>query len=189
LQKNILGSHTIGQASCRFFRTRIYNDNNIDSTFATSLQANCPTTGGDDNLSPLDTTTPNTFDNSYFQNLQSQKGLFSSDQALFNGGSTDSDVDEYSSDSSSFATDFANAMVKMGNLNPITGSNGQIRTNCRVINWVLGPIGNIMQVNYGYSSFLRCAIVYYYYCGKVKVSINVMCVWILYGFMSMFATV
>ncbi|AES79785.1 putative peroxidase [Medicago truncatula] len=128
------GSHTIGQASCRFFRTRIYNDDNIDSSFATSLQANCPTTGGDDNLSPLDTTTPNTFDNSYFQNLQSQKGLFSSDQALFNGGSTDSDVDEYSSDSSSFATDFANAMVKMGNLNPITGSNGQIRTNCRVIN-------------------------------------------------------
>jgi len=141
LQNNILGSHTIGQGSCRFFRNRIYNDDNIDPTFATSLQANCPTTGGDDNLAPLDTTTPDTFDNSYFKNLQSQKGLFSSDQALFNGGSTDSDVDEYSSDSSSFATDFANAMVKMGNLNPITGSNGQIRTNCRVINWVFGTYG------------------------------------------------
>jgi peroxidase len=129
------GAHTIGQARCLFFRNRINNEDNIDPTFATSLQANCPTTGGDDNLSPLDTTTPNTFDNAYYQNLQNQKGLFHSDQELFNGGSTDSDVDEYSSDPSSFANDFANAMIKMGNLNPLIGTNnGQIRTNCRAIN-------------------------------------------------------
>ncbi|OIV98550.1 hypothetical protein TanjilG_12136 [Lupinus angustifolius] len=67
-------------------------------------------------------------------NLQSQKGLLHSDQELFNGGSTDSQVNAYSTDSSSFATDFANAMVKMGNLGPLTGSVGQIRTNCRKIN-------------------------------------------------------
>ncbi|TYG49970.1 hypothetical protein ES288_D10G137500v1 [Gossypium darwinii] len=35
------GSHTIGQARCTTFRTRIYNETNIDSTFATSLRANC----------------------------------------------------------------------------------------------------------------------------------------------------
>lgn len=139
--ENILGSHTIGQASCTNFRTRIYNETNIDSTFAKSLQANCPNTGGDSNLSPLDTTTPNTFDNSYFKNLQSQKGLFHSDQQLFNNGSTDSQVNAYSTDSASFATDFANAMVKMGNLSPLTGSSGQIRTNCKKTNWVLFFLG------------------------------------------------
>ncbi|CAI8612909.1 unnamed protein product [Vicia faba] len=128
------GSHTIGQGSCRFFRNRIYNEDNIDPDFATSLQANCPTTGGDDNLSPIDTTTPNTFDNSYYKNLQDQKGLFHSDQVLFNGDSTDSDVDQYSSDASSFATDFGNAMVKMGSLNPLTGTSGQIRTDCKFVN-------------------------------------------------------
>ncbi|PNX83324.1 peroxidase, partial [Trifolium pratense] len=127
-------AHTIGQARCLFFRNRINNEDNIDPTFATSLQANCPTTGGDDNLSPIDTTTPNTFDNAYYQNLQNKKGLFHSDQQLFNGGSTDDDVDQYSSDPSSFATDFANAMIKMGNLDPLTGTNGQIRVNCRAIN-------------------------------------------------------
>ncbi|XP_019465455.1 PREDICTED: cationic peroxidase 1-like [Lupinus angustifolius] len=128
------GSHTIGQSNCRFFRTRIYNETNIDTTFATSLKTNCPSAGGDNNLSPLDETTPTTFDNAYFKNLQSQKGLLHSDQELFNGGSTDSQVNAYSTDSSSFATDFANAMVKMGNLGPLTGSVGQIRTNCRKIN-------------------------------------------------------
>ncbi|XP_057435357.1 cationic peroxidase 1-like [Lotus japonicus] len=128
------GSHTIGQAGCITFRTRIYNETNIDSTFATSLQANCPSTGGDTNLSPIDTTSQNSFDNAYYKNLQSQKGLFHSDQELFNGGSTDSDVNGYSSDSASFLTDFANAMVKMGNLSPLTGSNGQIRTDCKKVN-------------------------------------------------------
>ncbi|QCE12010.1 peroxidase [Vigna unguiculata] len=123
------GGHTIGQASCSTFRTRIYNDTNIDSSFATSLQANCPSVGGDRNLAPLDTS-PTTFDNAYFQDLQSQKGLLHSDQELFNGGSTDSQVNGYVSNPSSFQTDFANAMVKMGNLSPLTGSSGEIRTNC-----------------------------------------------------------
>ncbi|GLT40218.1 hypothetical protein SLA2020_143690 [Shorea laevis] len=34
----LLGSHTIGQARCAMFRNRLYNDTNIDSTFATSLR-------------------------------------------------------------------------------------------------------------------------------------------------------
>ncbi|XP_061368523.1 cationic peroxidase 1-like isoform X2 [Gastrolobium bilobum] len=128
------GAHTIGQARCTKFRTRIYNETNIDSCFAKSLEANCPSTGGDDNLSNLDVTTPNTFDNTYFKSLQIKKGLLHSDQQLFNGGSTDLQVNCYSSNPGSFRNDFANAMVKMGNLSPLTGSRGQIRTNCRTIN-------------------------------------------------------
>ncbi|XWS63703.1 hypothetical protein CRYUN_Cryun06bG0124400 [Craigia yunnanensis] len=127
------GSHTIGQARCTTFRTRIYNETTIDS-FSTSLRANCPSTGGDNNLSPLDTTSPTSVDNAYFKNLQSQKGLLHSDQQLFSGGSTDSQVNAYSSNPGSFSTDFANAMIKMGNLSPLTGTSGQIRKNCRKVN-------------------------------------------------------
>nr|GMC84098.1 cationic peroxidase 1-like [Ipomoea batatas] len=90
--------------------------------------------GGDSNLAALDTTTPTSFDNAYFKNLQSQKGLLHSDQQLFNGGSTDSIVNTYSSNPSTFATDFANAMLKMSNLSPLTGTKGQIRKNCRKTN-------------------------------------------------------
>ncbi|KAK6266385.1 hypothetical protein QUC31_017222 [Theobroma cacao] len=128
------GSHTIGQARCTTFRSRIYNETTIDPSFATSLRANCPSTGGDNNLSPLDTTSPTSFDNAYYKNLQSQKGLLHSDQQLFSGGSTDSQVNAYSSNLGSFRTDFANAMIKMGNLSPLTGTSGQIRTNCRKVN-------------------------------------------------------
>ncbi|GAB4840205.1 NAD(+) salvage pathway protein [Ancistrocladus abbreviatus] len=128
------GAHTVGQSRCTVFRSRIYNETNINSAYATSLKSNCPSTGGDSNLSPLDTTSPTTFDNAYYKNLLSQKGLLHSDQQLYNGGSTDSQVSTYSSSSSTFFTDFANAIVKMGNLSPLTGSNGEIRTNCRKTN-------------------------------------------------------
>ncbi|CAN6724290.1 unnamed protein product [Malus baccata var. baccata] len=128
------GSHTIGQARCTTFRTRLYNEASINASFATSLKSSCPTSGGDNNLSPLDVTSPTSFDNAYFSNLVSQKGLLHSDQQLFSGGSTDSQVNAYVSNPATFRTDFANAMIKMGNLSPLTGTNGQIRTNCRKVN-------------------------------------------------------
>ncbi|KAK6927176.1 hem peroxidase [Dillenia turbinata] len=128
------GSHTIGQARCITFRNRIYNEANIDSTYATSLQSNCPSSGGDDNLSPLDTSSPVTFDNAYYKNLIGKKGLLHSDQQLFNNGSADSQVSNYSSNSAYFFSDFAAAIVKMGNISPLTGTSGQIRTNCRKTN-------------------------------------------------------
>ncbi|KAI8523481.1 hypothetical protein RHMOL_Rhmol13G0077100 [Rhododendron molle] len=128
------GSHTIGQAGCTTFRARIYNDTSIDSLFATSLKSNCPTEGGDANLSSLDSTTPLIFDNAYFKNLANNRGLLHSDQQLFSGGSTDSLVTTYTTNPAAFYADFASAIVKMGNLGALTGKSGQIRTNCRNIN-------------------------------------------------------
>ncbi|XWS74423.1 hypothetical protein CRYUN_Cryun02cG0214700 [Craigia yunnanensis] len=128
------GAHTTGQARCLLFRNRIYNETNIDSTFAKSIQSNCPSTGGGDNLSPLDATSPVIFDNAYFNNLVNNKGLLHSDQQLFNGGSMDSQVTAYSNNPITFKADFADAMVKMGNISPLTGTSGEIRTNCRKAN-------------------------------------------------------
>ncbi|XP_020241450.1 cationic peroxidase 1-like [Asparagus officinalis] len=128
------GAHTIGQARCTSFRTRVYNETNIASSFATSLQSNCPTSGSDDSLSPLDAVSPYVFDNYYYKNLIRNKGLMHSDQQLYNGGSADSQTTTYSSDAAKFYSDFAAAMVKMGGISPLTGSNGEIRTNCRKTN-------------------------------------------------------
>ncbi|CAN1262904.1 Peroxidase 4 [Linum perenne] len=126
------GSHTIGVARCVSFRTRIYNETNIDPSFASERRANCPLApnSGDNNLAPLDVQTPTSFDNNYFKNLIQQKGLLHSDQVLFNGGSTDSIVQSYSQNPTAFASDFAAAMIKMGDIEPLTGSQGEIRTVC-----------------------------------------------------------
>ncbi|KAL0539945.1 hypothetical protein IC582_024166 [Cucumis melo] len=124
------GSHTIGQAQCFLFRNRIYNQTNIDAGFASTRRRNCPTSSGNGNLAPLDLVTPNSFDNNYFKNLVQRKGLLETDQVLFNGGSTDSIVTEYSRDPTMFKSDFAAAMIKMGNIQPLTGLDGEIRNIC-----------------------------------------------------------
>ncbi|XP_072983046.1 peroxidase P7-like [Typha latifolia] len=129
------GAHTIGQGQCQFFRSRINGgDTNINATFAALRRKTCPRTGGDRNLAPLDVQTPVKFDNAYYQNLVGQRGLFHSDQELFNGGSQDSLVKQYSTNGAKFAGDFAKAMIKMGNLSPLTGKFGEVRLNCRKIN-------------------------------------------------------
>ncbi|KAK4483069.1 hypothetical protein RD792_010245 [Penstemon davidsonii] len=130
------GAHTIGQARCTVFRNRIYNETNIDTSFARTRQANCPrpSGSGDNNLAVLDVKTPTKFDNSYYKNLLNKKGLLHSDQILYNNGSTDSFIESYSKNPKAFANDFVTAMIKMGDISPLTGSNGQIRKNCRRAN-------------------------------------------------------
>ncbi|KAK6935649.1 hem peroxidase [Dillenia turbinata] len=130
------GSHTIGQARCTSFRARIYNESNIDASFAKQRQESCPSTSGsgDNNLAPLDLQTPTAFDNNYYKNLLVKKGLLHSDQQIFNGGATDSLVKTYSQNPKTFNSDFAAAMIKMGDINPLTGSQGEIRKNCRKAN-------------------------------------------------------
>ncbi|CAM0946076.1 unnamed protein product [Alopecurus aequalis] len=130
------GAHTIGFSQCQNFRDHIYNDTNIDPAFAMLRQRNCPAVApaGDSNLAPFDVQTPLVFDNAYYRNLVSQRGLLHSDQELFNGASQDALVQQYSTNPSLFASDFVTAMIKMGNISPLTGTAGQIRRNCRVVN-------------------------------------------------------
>ncbi|KAJ6680326.1 PEROXIDASE 72-RELATED [Salix purpurea] len=118
---------------CTTFRNRIYNDTNINAAFATTRRAGCPASGGDARLAPLDNTQTR-FDNNYYTNLVAQRGLLHSDQELFNGGSQDALVRTYSTNGATFARDFAAAMVRMGNISPLTGTNGEIRRNCRAVN-------------------------------------------------------
>lgn len=129
------GAHTLGQAQCFTFSGRIYsNGSDIDAGFASTRKRRCPASTSDTTLAPLDLVTPNSFDNNYFKNLMQKKGLLESDQVLFSGGSTDSIVSEYSKTPASFKSDFAAAMIKMGNISPLTGSSGQIRRICSALN-------------------------------------------------------
>ncbi|CAN4080137.1 unnamed protein product [Withania somnifera] len=64
----------------------------------------------------LDFVSPTKFDNSYFKLLLSSKGLLNSDQ-----------VKQYAENNALFFEHFANSMVKMGNISPLTGSSGEIR--------------------------------------------------------------
>ncbi|XP_062224960.1 peroxidase 2-like [Phragmites australis] len=130
------GAHTIGQARCVNFRSRLYNETTLDASLASSLKPRCPRPAGtgDDNTSPLDPSTSYVFDNFYYKNLLRNKGLLHSDQQLFSGGSADAQTTAYASDMAGFFDDFRDAMVKMGGIGVVTGSSGQVRANCRKAN-------------------------------------------------------
>ncbi|KAJ7566639.1 hypothetical protein O6H91_02G112600 [Diphasiastrum complanatum] len=139
------GAHTIGQARCTTFSQRLYNqsgtgkpDPAINKDFLQSLQQLCPqaaATGSSNFLAPLDLRTPTHFDNQYYLNLQAGKGLLNSDEVLYTTtGFTNQHVGKYADDQEEFLNSFRKSMIKMGNINPLTGKKGEIRNNCRFTN-------------------------------------------------------
>lgn len=141
----IVGAHSIGLARCTTFDNRLRNfngtsspDTTLDTTIVSELQNLCPSTSDGNNTTPLDRNSTNLFDNHFFKNLINGRGLLESDQILFSSDdaitTTKTLVETYSNNSTFFFNDFVNSMIKMGNISPLIGSNGQIRTNCRVIN-------------------------------------------------------
>lgn len=136
------GGHTIGFAQCFTFKPRLFNfggsggpDPSLDSSMLQSLQTACPNQGSSDtNLVPLDSTTTNKFDNIYYKNLVNNSGLLQSDQALMGDNTTAAMVAYYSKFPYLFSKDFGASMVKMANIGVLTGQNGEIRKNCRVVN-------------------------------------------------------
>ncbi|KAI3868117.1 hypothetical protein MKX03_035333 [Papaver bracteatum] len=139
------GAHTIGLAKCATFSTRLVNfsgsgapDQTMHTDMVTDLQSVCPQNGDGNKTVALDRNSTDLFDNHYFKNLLEKKGLLFSDQVLYSSDSaaatTKSIVESYSNDSQLFFLNFATSMFKMGNISPLTGTNGEIRKNCRVVN-------------------------------------------------------
>ncbi|VAH88532.1 unnamed protein product [Triticum turgidum subsp. durum] len=141
------GAHTIGRAQCRFFQERLDNfagtgqpDPTLDGAYLSALRQSCPAAGAADaRLNNLDPATPDAFDNSYYHNLLRNRGLLRSDQVMLSApdgaaASTAPIVERFAASQADFFRSFATAMIKMGNIAPLTGSMGEVRRNCRVVN-------------------------------------------------------
>ncbi|KAK1324297.1 Peroxidase 5 [Acorus calamus] len=136
------GAHTLGRSHCTSFTNRLYNfnsttpqDPSLDPTYAAQLKQQCPQGSTDTSLVvPMDPTSPNRFDNAYYSNILANQGLFTSDQTLISNPTTATQVRQNAQLDAMFKQRFGPAMVKMGQIGVLTGTNGEIRTNCRVIN-------------------------------------------------------
>nr|WDA42942.1 peroxidase 20 [Fagopyrum tataricum] len=138
------GSHTMGMARCLSFAKRLYDptiEENHDprySTFQRSLRSICPAPGNSNRVISLDYKTPFMFDNYYFKNLIEARGLLHSDNVLVLEDNEEGFVMErvwaYAYNQKLFFESFSNSMVKMGNINVLTGEQGEIRKYCRFVN-------------------------------------------------------
>ncbi|KAK6805136.1 hypothetical protein RDI58_002920 [Solanum bulbocastanum] len=109
-------------------------DPTMDPKLAQQLMKRCPGPSGTDPIAPLDVDTPNRLDNKYYLNLRNNRGLLTSDQTLWNSPSTASMARSNAKHGANWAHKFADAMVKMGSIEVMTGMQGEIRKNCRVVN-------------------------------------------------------
>ncbi|XP_059453110.1 peroxidase 7-like [Corylus avellana] len=133
------GAHTIGGASCGTFINRVNNFNGIgkpdpslDATYMNMLKKRCSRST---DLVNLDVTTPRTFDTVYYKNLQTKKGLLTTDQELYMDPRTAPLVNTMvSSQPGTFEELFSDAMVKLGNIRVLTGNEGEVRVNCNLVN-------------------------------------------------------
>ncbi|XP_051129285.1 peroxidase 40-like [Andrographis paniculata] len=130
------GAHTMGKARCSTFSARIAaGPPDVNLEFLQSLQQLCSSQAdGNATLADLDHVSPTAFDNQYYVNLLSGEGLLGSDQALVAGSDeTRAIIEAYAADVGVFFEGFRQAMVRMGSLVQLQ-EEGQIRTNCRVVN-------------------------------------------------------
>ncbi|KAK9269376.1 hypothetical protein L1049_001148 [Liquidambar formosana] len=133
------GSHTIGRCTCSSIQYRLNNfngtgkaDPSIDMKYLNLLKRNCRR---ELNYVNLDATTPRTFDSIYYTNLQKKMGLLSTDQLLYSDARTSPFVAALASQPSLFFNQFAASMVKLGNVQVLTGpKEGEIRQNCNFVN-------------------------------------------------------
>jgi peroxidase len=114
------GAHTFGRTQCQF------------------TQQECTVGQDEGTLVNLDAATPNVFDNKYYGNLLRGHAPLLSDQVMMSdpraAATTAPIVRRFSSSQKDFFKNFAASMIKMGNISPLTGRDGEIRKNCRRVN-------------------------------------------------------
>lgn len=139
----LLGAHSIGIVECVFFEDRLYSFNNTNNTtdpsldpqYASFLKKKCPKnslTNG--KVVNLDVFTPDRLDNQFYKNLKNNMGVLAIDQALASSPLTANIVKKYAKFPDVWAADFAAAMVHLGSIDVLTGTKGEIREKCGVVN-------------------------------------------------------
>ncbi|KAL4567686.1 hypothetical protein LXL04_023278 [Taraxacum kok-saghyz] len=141
----LLGAHMMGRVRCSNILDRLYNFNNtgkpdpsMEPSTLTYLRAECPQKvrlGQPNPLINLNPSNPtHSFTNSYYSRVLANKAVLGVDQQLIYGEDTHDLSDEYATGLQDFKLGFAFSMNRMGGLKVLTGSKGQIRLNCRMVN-------------------------------------------------------
>ncbi|XP_044436297.1 peroxidase 5 [Triticum aestivum] len=159
------GAHTIGVSRCSSFTNRLYafsNTSQVDPTMSSAyaflLKSICPANSSQffpTTTTDMDIITPTVLDNKYYVGLTNNLGMFTSDQALLTNSTLKASVDEFVKSEKRWKSKFVKSMVKMGDIEVLTGTQGEIRLSCRVIN--KGSAG--LEINNGpdYGEFAEIA--------------------------------
>jgi len=131
------GAHSFGQTHCSFVTPRLYPaaDPTLNGTLAAALVQACPRGGpGSTAVNNNAVTDPNVLSNQYYKNLATGEVMFTSDQTLTSSAATAKMVQDNAANPVAWMARFAGAMVKMGGIEVLTGTQGEIRNFCGATN-------------------------------------------------------
>ncbi|CAN6206283.1 unnamed protein product [Urochloa humidicola] len=133
------GAHTLGRTTCMFVSPRLYTfrgnggvDPFIEPGFARELMGQC-TSMASGNRVVMDPGSEFAFDTSYYRAVRANRGVLLTDSVLTHDDEAARLVDEFQ-DQEKFLAAFAASIQKMGAMDVLTGNQGEIRRNCRVVN-------------------------------------------------------
>ena len=111
-------------------------DPSLDSEYAANLRARkCKSINDNTTIVEMDPGSFRTFDLSYYTLLLKRRGLFQSDAALTTNSITKGHISQLlKGPLKSFFVEFAVSMEKMGRTEVKTGSDGEIRKHCALVN-------------------------------------------------------
>ncbi|KAK9080804.1 hypothetical protein SSX86_000562 [Deinandra increscens subsp. villosa] len=140
------GAHTIGVVHCSSFGQRLYptQDTTMDQTFAKTLKGVCPT-ANTNATTFLDLRSENVFDNKFYVDLMNKQGVMTSDQDLYTDKRTRDIVTSFAVNQTLFFEKFVDVMVKMGQMQVLTGTQGEIRNTCSKRNSDNLVISNVVE--------------------------------------------
>lgn len=136
----------MGKTHCSHILNRLYNfkstgkpDPSMNTTLVSQLRYLCPPRTQKGQTDPLvylnpDSGSSNSFTNSYYSRVLSHNAVLGVDQELLNNDDSEQITHEFASDFEDFRKLFALAMWRMGSINVLTGTAGEIRRDCRVTN-------------------------------------------------------
>ncbi|XP_056698683.1 peroxidase 5-like [Spinacia oleracea] len=106
----------------------------MSSANASQRQQQCPLGDAGANIVvPMDPISPTISDTDYYRDILNSRGLFTSDQTLLSDTATANLVYHYARNPYFWGMKFADAMVRMGQIDTLTDNEGEIRRNCRVL--------------------------------------------------------
>ncbi|PSR85077.1 Peroxidase [Actinidia chinensis var. chinensis] len=132
----ILGAHTLGITHCHSLPSHHLSNTQVpmDPALALMLSLGCPLGSHTPNTSfVLNDPTTLIFDNLYFANAISGRGILRVDSELPLDPRTGPFVEHFAGDQNGFFTAFSSAFVKLSSSGVLTGNEGVIRASCDTI--------------------------------------------------------
>ncbi|ESQ36402.1 hypothetical protein EUTSA_v10008202mg [Eutrema salsugineum] len=135
------GAHTIGISSCGLISRRIHNftgngdfDPSMNPSYVRQLKKRCKPTDRS-TMVAMDPGSFKKFDSHYFNVVAQKRGLFTSDSTLLDDVETKHYIQtQVETSGASFDKDFSESMVKLGFVEILTGTQGEIRKRCAFVN-------------------------------------------------------